>query len=90
MKRAVHLLIYGVVQGVFFRQRTMEEAKRLSVNGWVRNCKDGSVEAEAEGEEAALKRFVEWCHHGPPRAVVTKVVAEDMEPKNFSSFEVRR
>jgi len=90
MERAVHLLIYGLVQGVFFRQRTMEEAKRLKVNGWVRNCEDGSVEVEAEGDKVAIKKFVEWCHHGPPRAVVTKVVVQDIALKNFSSFEVRR
>jgi acylphosphatase len=90
MNKAVHLRISGVVQGVFFRQHTSEEASKLNIKGWVRNCDDGSVEAEAEGEENNLKSFVEWCHHGPPKAVVTNVEKKDIALKSFSSFEIRR
>ncbi len=85
-----HLKVYGIVQGVFFRQRTKEKANALGIKGWVRNCDDGSVEIEAEGNPEALDEFVKWCHTGPPRAVVNKVEVSDSALKNFTSFEVTR
>jgi acylphosphatase len=88
--KAVHLKIHGVVQGVFFRQSTMKKANELGIKGWVRNCDDGTVEAEAEGNEEVLMRFVEWCHDGPQRAEVDKVDVTPIALKNFSSFEITR
>jgi acylphosphatase len=90
LMKAVHLKIYGVVQGVFFRQHTLEKAKEHGINGWVRNCTDGTVEAEAEGEEDALLQFIEWCHEGPQRAEVDKVDVTPTTLKNFFSFQIRR
>jgi acylphosphatase len=90
MMKAVHLKIHGMVQGVFFRQSTQEKATELGIKGWVRNCEDGTVEAEAEGEEQALMRFVEWCHDGPQRADVDKVDVTPSTLKNFSSFQIKR
>lgn len=71
-----HVLVTGKVQGVYFRQNTLDEAKRNRVTGWVKNLPDGRVEAVFEGEEADVKRVVEWCHHGPPRAEVQDVQAD--------------
>jgi acylphosphatase len=71
----VHLLVSGLVQGVSFRYYAVEEARRLGVAGWVRNLSDGRVEAEAEGERAALEAFVAWCRRGPPAARVDDVGA---------------
>jgi acylphosphatase len=88
--KAIHLKIQGVVQGVFFRQSTQEKANELGIKGWVRNCEDGTVEAEAEGHEQDLKRFVEWCHDGPQRASVDTVDVTPIALKNFSSFEIKR
>jgi acylphosphatase len=88
--KAVHLKIHGVVQGVFFRQTTMKKANELGIKGWVRNCDDGTVEAEAEGNEEMLMRFVEWCHDGPQRAEVDKVDVTPIALKNFPSFEITR
>jgi acylphosphatase len=88
--KAVHLKIHGVVQGVFFRQSAMEKAVQLGLKGWVRNCEDGTVEAEAEGNEEALKRFIEWCHDGPQRASVDKVDVTPAPLKNFSFFQIKR
>ena len=76
MDRArVHLAVSGLVQGVAFRASAVEEARRLGVRGWVRNLPDGRVEAEAEGERAAVEAFAAWCRRGPPAARVTGVEA---------------
>ena len=77
------------VQGVFFRQALKVRAKKNNVNGWVRNLKDGRVEALLEGEDADVSTLIEWCHAGSANARV-----EDIEIKNekykgeFSKFEV--
>ena len=69
-KIRVRLKIEGRVQGVFFRAATLEQAGRLGLKGWVRNCPDGSVEVVAEGERKKIEELVSWCHHGPPGAHV--------------------
>ncbi len=69
----VHLTIEGQVQGVFFRYSTVEEAVRLRLRGWVRNCPDGSVEVVAEGQRKKIEYLISWCHHGPPGARVHNV-----------------
>jgi acylphosphatase len=70
-------LITGRVQGVGFRYEMAGEARRLGLSGWVRNRADGSVEAVAAGEVAALDVLDRWASHGPPAA---RVVAVDVRP----------
>lgn len=85
------LRIRGRVQGVFYRQSAADEARRLSLRGFVRNLPDGDVEAIVEGTPEALDEFVRWCHQGPPAARVTDVqVVEGAATGEFPSFEVRR
>ncbi len=79
----------GRVQGVFFRAWTQQQARELGVNGWVRNCADGSVEAHLEGDEAAVKALVQRMHEGPPSAVVERVEVEEIESEGLPGFEVR-
>jgi acylphosphatase len=62
---------------VFFRDSCAREARALGLSGFVQNRGDGTVEAVFEGEPDAVERMVAWCHHGPPRAVVTAVQARD-------------
>jgi len=69
----VHLLVSGLVQGVFFRQSTVDEARRLGLQGWVRNLHDGRVEVLAEGERGAVEALVRFCGRGPPAARVDGV-----------------
>lgn len=65
--------VTGVVQGVAFRQSTVDEARRLRLAGSVRNLADGSVEAEAEGAREGVEALVRWCQRGPPSARVERV-----------------
>ncbi len=85
-----HLWISGRVQGVFFRSKTSQEAQRLGVSGWVKNCPDRRVEAVLEGERAAVERLIAWCRHGPAFAKVQEVQIEweDFQGE-FSSFNIR-
>ncbi|MDP2798851.1 MAG: acylphosphatase [Deltaproteobacteria bacterium] len=68
-----HVIIDGRVQGVFFRYSTQEEATRVGLKGWVKNRRDGQVEAVFEGDEVTVNKMLKWCHQGPPHAVVNKV-----------------
>jgi len=65
--------IFGKVQGVFFRQSTKVMADQLGVNGWVKNCEDGTVEALFIGAPNDLTRLLAWAHQGPEQAIVEKV-----------------
>jgi acylphosphatase len=82
--------ISGRVQGVWFRQSTREEAMRLGVNGWCRNCPDGTVEALFEGDKDAVTALLAWCRRGPPLARVTDVTVEWQQPAGaFADFTIR-
>ena len=71
----LHIIVYGMVQGVFFRANACREAARLGLRGWVRNRSYDAVEAVAEGPRPALEAFAAWCRHGPPEARVDRVDA---------------
>ncbi len=82
--------IYGRVQGVFYRQSTMEAARRLGLTGWVRNLPDGSVETVAEGPAGAVRDLINWCHQGPPAADVVSVDVDWTDATDeFRHFTVR-
>ena len=80
----------GLVQGVWFRKYTQEQAQLLGLTGWVRNVPDGTVEIVATGEEKPLENFVAWCHQGPRGARVSNVALEETILQTFASFEIRR
>jgi acylphosphatase len=86
----VHAKIIGRVQGVWYRQSTLEQAQRLGLAGWVRNSFDGSVEAIFEGEKEVVQQMIEWCRQGPPLAIVEEVVTATSEPEGLKPpFQVR-
>jgi acylphosphatase len=72
----LRVIVYGRVQGVFFRASAADEAKRLRITGFACNLADGSVEIIAEGDGAALELLLAWARNGPPRARVERVEVE--------------
>ncbi len=75
------LLVHGRVQGVWYRGWTVDQAEALGLDGWVRNCRDGTVEILASGTEEAIAALIERCRRGPPAARVDDVaVTEAGEP----------
>jgi len=89
MNKRVHLYISGVVQGVFFRDSARRIARSLGVSGWVRNLWDGRVEMVVEGDKEAVDKMVEWCHQGPPGAIVKSVEkTEEDYSGEFSDFDI--
>ena len=83
------VVVDGRVQGVFFRDSCRREADLAGVTGWVRNLRDGRVEAVFEGTPDAVERLVQWCRVGPPRAGVTGVEVHVEEPTSLTAFRVR-
>jgi len=85
---AKHLKISGRVQGVGFRYSMGEEAERLGVTGWVRNRRDGTVEAVLDGAPDSVSALLAWAHRGPRGAQVTGVEVAEI-PESFERFEMR-
>lgn len=74
MKKArAHVIIEGMVQGVFFRSYTKDTAESLALTGWVKNRWDGKVEAVFEGDKKNIEKMINWCYKGPSYARVDKV-----------------
>lgn len=84
------MIIYGIVQGVFFRSNAKKVAETLGLMGYARNMADGSVEVVAEGPEEKIKELIKFCKKGPERAEVSKVDVRFLEATGeFNGFEVR-
>jgi acylphosphatase len=87
-----HLKIEGRVQGVGFRYFTRKTAEKYSVNGWVKNMSDGTVEAVLSGSKSSVQAMTEKLKRGPSTANVTgvKEISTENYPDDFQSFTVRR
>ena len=89
-RKRVHVTITGMVQGVFFRAKTRNEAIQNHVTGWVRNLPDGRVEAIFEGKQEDVDRVVGWCRIGPSLAEVKGVEAvEEPYTGAYTDFSIR-
>ena len=73
------LVVHGRVQGVWFRGWTVDQARALGLDGWVRNRRDGSVEILASGPDQAVATLIDRCREGPPAARVERVDVEDSD-----------
>ena len=88
-KVRAHAIISGRVQGVFFRMETKKAAQRFGVFGWVRNRRDGTVEALFEGDNHQVDAIVNWCRQGPARANVSDVeVTRENYCGEYNSFKI--
>ncbi len=85
-----HVFISGKVQGVGYRFSTLHEARRLGINGWVKNLLDRRVEAVFEGSKVLVEVMIQWCQQGPTGAVVQDVVVEYETPEGLRGFEMKR
>ena len=84
-----HLLIEGQVQGVYYRASMVAQATRLGVRGWVRNLRDGRVEAVVQGAPDAVQAVIDWVQRGPAQARVTRVQVAEVAAERFEGFVQR-
>jgi acylphosphatase len=77
---AQRVIVRGRVQGVGYRYAMIDAARTLRLAGWVRNRRDGTVEALVQGEPEAIEQLLAWCHSGPPGARVTAVATLPVAP----------
>lgn len=88
-RKSVRVTISGRVQGVWYRGWTVADANRRGLDGWVRNRRDGTVEAVFAGDAAAVEAMLTACRQGPPAAQVTGVEATDTPDPGPIGFEQR-
>jgi acylphosphatase len=82
------LRIHGLVQGVGYRESMRREAERLQVAGWVRNRRDGSVEALVSGQAEQVESIVRWAYRGPRFAEVERVIVAEAEAPAGLEFQI--
>jgi acylphosphatase len=83
-----HVFISGRVQRVGYRAATTDTARLLKLDGWVRNLRDGRVEAVFEGNRSTVAEMLSWCHEGAPAAVVEEVTVNYETPEGIQGFQV--
>ena len=89
-KIQIHVLISGIVQGVFFRVETQKAAKVNNVTGWVQNLDNGNVEAVFEGTKQDVDKVIEWCHQGSDPSFVSNIETKEQSPlSGFDKFEIK-
>jgi acylphosphatase len=85
-RTCVRVRIYGHVQGVWYRGWTVDAARARGLAGWVRNRKDGTVEASFAGDAASVEAMIEACRQGPPMARVDTVERADAADEGWMDF----
>jgi len=90
MHQTISIMVTGKVQGVFYRQSTKEIAQRLSISGQIKNLQNGNVEIIATGTKEQLDKLIDWCKHGPPKAVVTDIYWKELPLQEFKQFTIVR
>lgn len=90
MLKTLSIIVFGKVQGVYYRQSTKEKAIELGITGKVKNLRNGSVFITATGTAEQLALFTEWCKKGPPHALVAGVEIIEIPLKDFEKFRIVR
>jgi acylphosphatase len=85
-----HVFVSGRVQGVGYRINTERQARQLHLQGWVRNLRDGRVEAVFEGTASDVTQMIAWCRQGPISASVKEVEVVYNPPQGHAGFEIKR
>jgi len=83
------VIVYGLVQGVFYRDTTRRLAAEHGVSGWVTNRADGAVEAVFEGAPDQVDRMIAWARRGPRQATVDSIEVYEEQPEGLAGFAVR-
>ncbi len=83
------VVVHGFVHGVFFRDTLQRRAQSTGVAGWVRNNRDGTVEAVFEGEPEAVERLIAFCREGPRGARVDHLEVAAESPEGLRGFSIR-
>lgn len=81
-------VISGKVQGVCFRQSTLEQARRLAVTGWVRNLNNGDVECLLCGEDETIQKLIAWLRRGPKAAIVNQLIVQEHAWEIHEEFSI--
>jgi len=90
-RKRVHLLVSGLVQGVFFRASTWTKAQKLELTGWVTNLNNGQVEIIAEGKDKNIAQLIDWAKRGSTSSKVDNVKIDHEEyVGEFKSFRIKR
>lgn len=85
-----HVIVSGLVQGVGYRYLARKHAARLAVTGWVRNLPDGTVEAEVQGDDAAVAEMLRRLEAGPPGSAVTALEVRAVDLADDDGFRIVR
>ena len=88
-KVRIHVWVQGRVQGVGFRAYTEAMARNAGVQGWVRNLRDGRVEAVFEGSLSGVEAMVTWCERGSPGSKVESLERRSESPEDVEGFQIR-
>lgn len=86
--KTVHVIVTGRVQGVFFREFTRRKALELQLNGWVRNLRDGSVEAILSGTSQGVDAMLAWLKSGSPMAEVKGITTTPARDEGLEGFTI--
>ena len=88
--KTISIKVSGKVQGVWFRNYTMDKAIKLGICGYVKNMIDESVYILATGTETQLQELIQWCYTGSPKSRVEKVEANEEELQIMKEFTIKR
>jgi acylphosphatase len=85
---ALHIFVYGRVQGVGFRSWAASRAKRLGITGWVRNCPDGTVELVAEGKKNVIETYIDILQEGNGWSSTEFISADPVSCRGYCGFDI--